>query len=205
VTACGGRPGLGLFVLGLAACGATAHPKQVAALPPLLAPLFEADRAWRFDVETTESHDNDGEPMTTERTRVTCTVDEVRRVGSLVASSIGCDGVLGESDPLSALWATDGTGLWRVDDWPTAPLDPASMLLAVPPTRVDQTTPEPDNEDYVDELHVEQDGDAWCITESWIGGDGGYRSLCLGPDGPASGGSGWAGAESHDTTFERAR
>jgi hypothetical protein len=203
-----------LLVVALPGCSSTSRSASpnignamsvTVPIPRLFAAFFEEQRTWRYDVEVSESHDNDGKPMTYEHHRVTCTVVEVRRAASLPASNIECDDTLGDSDPVAGIWATDGSGLWHLDDWPdagVATLDPSTMFLAAAPKPYSEVRPEPGSEDYEQELSVEADGAGWCVTLSWSGGDGGGKSMCLDARGPVSGGNGWAGAESHDTTFE---
>src|SRR5262249_52641808 len=134
-----------------------------------------------------------------------CAVAETRTWPGGVMSRVECDAALGESDPLSGAWAADERGLWRLDDLPAPEAAPTlagePVIAAAPREGKHETHGTGDEEGFGEATEVTAAAGGWCVTRSSWGGDESYTTLCFAPRG-VSGGSGWSGGSSHDTTFE---
>jgi hypothetical protein len=180
--------------------------------------LFQQGAQWTFSAERTDSHfdsedpaaDANGMVVAKSNALVLCQVTLVEPFAQGVLSMIECDGELaaGITDPLAGAWAATDAGLWRIPidmlaGGEVPELDPEWLFLPTAPAADHKETvldPEVDHRMVRD---VKQDGDAWCVEESWAAGDGAWRTLCIDAAGPLRGNGGWTGGMEQEVVFVR--
>jgi hypothetical protein len=198
-------------------------PARAPAIRPLFAPLFEASRTWKYQVTST---DPTSKKKTTKQT--TCRVDQVRAFATGTLSKIVCADDKGQ--PASAgespagIYLANAEGLWNVENRPVEDLAKAreedlasprgeELVLKASPAAGNEKgnlpgRKENDDEDgsWGYERKITREGDVWCSTVHFLGGEETKASICLREGtGPVRGTSALVTGVGPDVRWQEAR